>query len=126
MGIRFESKGNFDKTEKLLKKSIGRNYISILHTYGQYGVQALSAASPVNTGRLASSWRYEIEQKDSSVSLVFHNDDVEGGCNIAILVQYGHGTKNGYYIQGQDFINPAIKPILDDLAEKCWKEVTSG
>lgn len=123
--ITFKQKGNFDKTEKLLKKSIGADYMDVFHEYGQYGVQALAAASPVVTGRLASSWRYEIEKDNDYISLVFHNDDIEGGKNIAIMVQYGHATKNGYYIQGRDYINPAIKPIFDDLAEKCWKEVTS-
>lgn len=125
MKVGWKTKGDFKKTEKFLQKSLGKNYIPVLQTYGQLGVQALSAASPVVTGRMASSWRYEIEQDSSSVRLVFHNDDIEGGKNIAILVQYGHATKEGYYIQGTDYINPAIKPILDDLAEKCWKEVVS-
>lgn len=123
MKIGWKTKGSFDNVEASLKKSLGSDYISVLHEYGQYGVQALAAASPVVTGRLASSWRYAIEQDSSSVSLVFHNDDIEGGKNIALVVQYGHGTKNGYYVQGRDYINPAIQPILDDLAEKCWKEV---
>ena len=123
MKVGWTVKGNFDRTEELLKKSLGADYISVLHEYGQYGVQALAAASPVVTGRLASSWRYDIEQDSKSISLVFHNDDIEGGKNIALVVQYGHGTTSGYYVQGRDYINPAIQPILDDLAEKCWKEV---
>lgn len=125
MGISFHSKGDFSKTEKLLKKSLGRDYISILHEYGQAGVIALSLASPVDTGLMASSWRYEVTQSGSTLSLTFHNDDIENGCNVAILVQYGHAAKNGYYIQGRDFINPALQPIFDDLAEKAWKEVTN-
>lgn len=125
MKISMSSKGDWDKTEKLLKKSLGKDYISIMHKYGQYGVQALAANSPILTGRLASSWRYEIEQKDGSISLVFHNDDIEGGANVAILVQYGHASRNGTYVAGTDYINPSLKPIFDDLAEKCWKEVTS-
>lgn len=124
MGFIFSSKGGFNETERLLKKSLGRDYISILNRYGEMGVMALELASPVDTGLMASSWRYEIEQNGSSISLVFHNDDIENGCNVAILVQYGHGTKNGYYIQGVDYINPALKPIFDDLADKAWKEVT--
>lgn len=123
MKIGWKTKGSFDNVEASLKKSLGSDYISVLHEYGQFGVQSLAAASPVVTGRLASSWRYSIEEDSKSVSLVFHNDDIEGGKNIALVVQYGHGTKNGYYVQGRDYINPAIQPILDDLAEKCWKEV---
>ena len=126
MGFIFSSKGGFNETERLLKKSLGRDYISILNRYGEMGVMALELASPVDTGLMASSWRYEIEQNGSSISLVFHNDDIENGCNVAILVQYGHGTKNGYYIQGVDYINPALKPIFDDLADKAWKEVTKS
>lgn len=123
--ISFKQKGDFKKTEKFLRKSMGHDYISVLQEYGQYGVQALAAASPVVTGRLASSWRYEIEQANDHISLIFHNDDIEGGKNVAIMVQYGHATKTGYYVQGRDYINPAIQPIFDDLAEKCWKEVSS-
>lgn len=125
MGISFHTKGDFSNTEKLLKKSLGRDYISILRDYGEQGVEALRANSPVYTGLMASSWRYEIEQNGSSISLVFHNDDIEGGKNVAIMVQYGHATKTGYWIEGRDFINPALRPIFDSLAEKAWKEVTS-
>ena len=124
MGISFKTKGDFKKTEKFLKKSLGKDYISIMKQYGELGVAQLRAASPVDTGLMASSWRYEITQKGSSISLEFHNDDVEHGRNVAILVQYGHALKNGYYVQGRDFINPALQPIFDDLAEKAWKEVT--
>lgn len=124
MGISFRTKGDFKKTEKFLKKSLGKDYISIMKQYGELGVEALKANSPIDTGLMASSWRYEITQKGSSISLEFHNDDVENGQNVAILVQYGHALKNGYYILGRDFINPALQPIFDDLAEKAWKEVT--
>lgn len=123
--IGWKAKGNFDNTEKFLTNVTKRNYIQLLHEYGQIGVQNLAAATPVITGRLASSWRYEVKEEPQSVSLIFHNDDIEGGKNIALVVQYGHGTKSGYYVQGKDYINPAIQPIFDDLAEKCWKEVTS-
>ena len=126
MGISFRSKGNFNDTEKYIKRATEIDYTSLLHKYGQFGVEALAAATPVRTGRLASSWRYEIEKNADSVSLVFHNDDIEGGRNIAILINYGYATKSGYFVQGRDFIDPAIKPILDDLAENCWKEVTNA
>lgn len=126
MGIIFSSKGDFNKTEKFLKKSMGKDYMKILHQYGEKGVTALSAATPVRTGRLASSWRYEIEENPDGYSIVFHNDDIEGGRNIAILIDYGYATRNGYFVQGRNFIDPALSPILDELAEQCWKEVTSG
>lgn len=119
------SKGNYSKTEQFLKKALGADYMNALHEYGRKGVEYLSEASPVDTGLMSSSWRYEIERTDSTISVVWHNDDIEGGCNVAILVQYGHGTRSGYRVQGRDFINPALAPIFDDLAEKCWKEVTS-
>lgn len=123
MGISLRSKGDFKNTEALLKRSLGRNYVDLLNVYGQIGVDALSMYSPLDTGLLASSWRYEIKQTGSYVSLIFHNDDIENGQNVAILVQYGHSTRNGYFIQGRDFINPAIQPIFDDLAERAWREV---
>lgn len=123
MGISFSSKGSFKKTEDFLKKSLGKDYINILNYYGNLGVQVLQSASPVDSGLMASSWRYEIEQKGSSISLIFHNDDVENGHNIAIIVDEGHLTRGGYYVEGRDFINPALQPILDELAEKAWREV---
>lgn len=126
MYIGYVSKGNFDNAERFLTNVIRRDYISILNEYGQIGVQNLAAATPIVTGRLASSWRYEVKEDSTSISLIFHNDDIEGGKNIALVVQYGHGTKNGYFVQGRDYINPAIQPIFDDLAEQCWKEVTSA
>lgn len=125
MGISLHCSGDFANTERLLQKSLGRNYISVLEEYGRQGVQNLSAASPVDTGLMASSWRYEVTQSGSAVSLTFHNDDIENGCNVAILVQYGHATKNGYFIEGLDFINPALRPIFQSLADRAWKEVTS-
>lgn len=125
MGIRFRQKGEFKKTEKFLKKSLGKKYVTILRKYGEYGVQALSANTPKNTGLLSSSWYYEIEQKGSSISVIWKNRDMEGGYNIAILLQYGHGTGTGGYVEGVDYINPALKPIFESLAQAAWKEVTS-
>lgn len=124
MGIKMTSKGSFDKTEKFLKKSLGRDYISVLHEYGEKGVQALSAATPVDTGLTASLWRYEVVQKGSTISVIWSNDNVQDGVNIAVILQYGHAAPNGYWIQGRDYINPALQPIFDDLADKAWKEVT--
>lgn len=122
--ITFRQKGNFKKTEKLLKKSLGRDYISVLKKYGEYGVRALSAATPIETGVTAMSWNYEIIQNDSSISVVWNNTNIHKGINIALILQYGHATRNGGWVEGVDYINPALRPIFDDLADKAWKEVT--
>lgn len=125
MPIRFHQKGNFKQTEKLLKKSLNRNYMKILHQYGQKGVNELVAATPVDTGRTAASWSYEIIQNERSgtVSVVWKNDNFNKWVNIALIIQYGHATKNGGYVRGVDYINPALKPIFDQLADAAWKEV---
>lgn len=125
MRISFRQTGDFKKTEKLLKKALGRKYRDVLEKYGEYGVAALSAATPVDSGETASSWYYKIEQEGSSLSVTWYNRNVEKGYNIAVILQYGHGTRNGGYVEGRDYINPALKPIFDKLAEAAWKEVTS-
>lgn len=125
MGISFRHKGNFLKTEKLLKKSIGRDYLKVLDQYGRYGVQALSDATPVESGVTASSWSYSIIQNKDNVSIIWKNSNVNKGVNIAIILQYGHATRNGGYVEGRDYINPALRPIFDKLAESAWREVTS-
>lgn len=125
--ISIRTKGSFDKTEKMLKKSLGRDYRSILEKYGQQGVLALTAATPIDTGLTALSWDYEIEQGPDHISVVWKNSNVQKGyCNVAIILQYGHGTRNGGYVEGRDYINPALQPIFDQLADAAWKEVTNG
>lgn len=119
-----KQRGNFNKTEKFLKKSLGRDYISVLDKYGQQGVSTLSASTPVRTGVTASSWRYEIIQNKDNISIVWSNSNVQRGVNIALILQYGHGTRNGGYVTGTDYINPALKPIFDKMADAAWKEVT--
>lgn len=118
-------RGSFDKTEKFLKKSFGRDYIRILQKFGEQGVSALSAATPIDSGLTAISWSYEIVQKSSSISVIWKNSNENKGVNIAIILQYGHGTKNGGYVEGIDYINPALKPIFKELADAAWKEVIS-
>lgn len=125
MGISFVHKGDFRKTEKFLKKSLGINYRGVLEKYAQQGVAALSSATPVNTGLAASSWGYEIIQNGSSISIIWTNSDIENGFPVALMLQYGHATRGGGYVQGIDYINPALRPIFDKLAEAAWKEVTS-
>lgn len=122
--ISFRHKGDFKKTEKLLKKSLGKDYRKILDKYGQQGVSALSNATPIETGETAASWFYDVIQNGSSISVVWKNRNINKGVNIAIILQYGHSTRNGGYVQGRDYVNPALRPIFDKLAEDAWKEVT--
>ena len=120
--IKIESKGNFSKTMKYLEKLEGCVSESKLDTYGRMGVEALSANSPVLTGRMASSWYYVVEKTDSSVTLTWCNSDIEGGQNIAIIVDQGHGTRSGRYIKGRNFIAPALEPVFDKIIEELGKE----
>ena len=123
MEVVFQHKGSFSNLEKFLNKIKGKNYLNILHKYGQEGVAALAAATPVDTGLTASSWKYEIIQNGSQTSLSFSNTNVKDGHNIAILIQYGHGTGTGGYVVGRDYINPAIRPIFERLSEELRKEL---
>lgn len=123
--IGFRSHGDFKKTEKFLKKSLGRDYRTILEKYGQKGVLALTAATPIDTGLTAASWSYTITENKNGLSVIWENSNVQKGVNIAIILQYGHGTKNGGYVSGRDYINPSLQPIFDDMANAAWKEVTS-
>jgi hypothetical protein len=101
-----------------------KNARNVLDRYGREGVAALSAATPIDTGETASSWSYEVVQNGQSVSLNFiNNNKTKTGIPIAILLQYGHGNGRGAYVQGRDYINPAVRPIFDEIADKAWKEV---
>ncbi len=124
--ISIRQKGNFEKTEKFLKRSLGRNYMTILDKYALEGVAALSAITPVDTGLTASSWYYDIIQNEDGYSIVWKNANVQNGLNVAVLLQYGHATRNGGYVQGIDYINPALKPIFQKLADAAWMEVTKA
>lgn len=123
--ISFIQKGDFRKTEKLLKKTFRKDFRKILDDYGKRGVQLLSDATPVETGETAISWGYEIIQNGSSISVQWHNYNVNKGVNIAIILQYGHATRSGGWVEGRDYINPALRPVFDELADKAWKEVIS-
>lgn len=122
--ITFKQKGDFKKTEKLLKKTLGKDYRSILEKYAKQGVVALSSATPKDSGTTAALWDYEIIQNQGSLSVIWKNYNINKGVNIALILQYGHGTRNGGYVQGRDYINPALRPIFDELANAAWKEVT--
>jgi hypothetical protein len=123
--ISFKQKGDFKNTEKLLKKSFGKDYKAILEKYALQGVRELAANTPMDTGLTAASWTYDIVQNGSSYSIIWNNSNVNRGVNIAVILQYGHATRNGGYVQGRDYINPALQPIFDEMAEAAWKEVTS-
>ena len=105
-----------------------KNVIKIgdLDKYGREGVAALSAATPKESGLTANSWYYEIERSKDSVSISFHNSNINKGVPIAIILQYGHGTRNGGYVEGIDYINPAIQPLFNKIAEDAWEEVTKS
>lgn len=124
-GITFSHKGDFSKLSKYLdrvRKAVRAE--SVLDTYGKRGVAALSSATPIDSGLAASSWYYEIEKSSDSVKIIFSNSDIENGFPVAIMLQYGHGTGTGGWVEGRDYINPAIQPLFDEMAEAAWKEVT--
>lgn len=123
MKVTVKTKGNFRKTEKLLKKIRSGDYIPSLDRFGQIGVDALQTATPARSGLTASSWGYEIEKDETGIKIQWVNRNVNDGANVAILIQYGHGTGTGGYVQGIDYINPALKPIFDAIADEAWKEV---
>ena len=120
--ISLTSKGDFRKTEKFMKNARNKKLMSILKQYGEEGVAALMVATPLDTGRTASSWRYEIKVENNCIRLVFHNDNIQNGVPIAIILQYGHGTGTGGWVEGRDYINPAIQPVFDKIANSAWKE----
>jgi len=123
-GIKITSKGDFSKVTRWLERAKEKLRLGILDKYGQEGVSALSSATPVDSGVTASSWRYEIQNGPQGAKLSFHNDNINKGVNIAIILQYGHGTGTGGWVEGRDYINPAIQPIFDEIVENAWKEVT--
>jgi hypothetical protein len=126
--IGFQSKGSFKNTEAFLAKMARNDVISQLDKYGAMGVAVLSSATPVETGLTAGSWYYEIVRKGKQYSVVWRNSHTVGGGDlpIAILLHYGHGTGTGGYVQGRDFINPAIRPVFDQIAADIWRVVTSA
>lgn len=122
--INFRQTGDWSKTTNFMKRLKQRKYLSSLDKYGQRGVDALSSATPVDTGKTANSWSYEIRKNDKKVSIVFKNSNIVNGVPIAIILQYGHGTRNGGWVEGRDYINPAIQPIFDKIVKEAWGEVT--
>lgn len=124
--IEFESRGSFRNTENFLKRVSGNSIYSQLDGYAQEGVYALEQVTPKDTTRTAEAWAYTIDYSDKGTIITWTNDRENDGVPIVILLQYGHATGTGGYIQGQDFINPAMQPIFDDIADKVWKAVTTA
>lgn len=122
--IKFRHKGDFSKSFRYLERVKGAVRLSDLDKYGREGVAALASATPVDSGLTASSWYYEIVRTNGSVSINFNNSNIQNGVPIAVILQYGHGTGTGGYVQGRDYINPAIRPIFDRIANDAWREVT--
>ena len=122
--ITFRQKGDFSKLTRYLERAKEVAKLGDLDKYGRAGVAALASATPVDTGLTASSWYYEISNKNGSAMISFHNSNIQNGIPIAIILQYGHGTRNGGWVEGRDYINPAIRPIFDRIADDAWKEVT--
>lgn len=123
--ITFRQKGDFSKLTKFFERAKEVVKLGDLDKYGREGVAALSSATPKDTGLTASSWYYKIERTKNTISITFYNSNVNKGVPIAIILQYGHGTGTGGWVEGRDYINPAIQPIFDKMAEEAWKEVTN-
>ena len=122
--ISFRQKGDFSKLNRFLEKAKEAVKLGDLDKYGKQGVAALASATPVNSGETANSWSYEIVRSNGSIKIEFHNTHINQGVPIAIILQYGHGTGTGGWVQGRDYINPAIQPIFDKIADSAWREVT--
>ena len=121
--IKIRHKGNFNKVEKFFNNVSKRDYLNRLNKYGEMGLEALRNATPTDSGRTVSSWNYLIERDSKATRIVWTNDNTNEGVNIAIILQYGHGTGSGGYVQGIDYINPAMKPVFDKIADEVYKEV---
>jgi hypothetical protein len=117
-------RGSFKNTEKFLKQAAKVDYLGILRKYGQEGVAALASATPVDTGLTASSWGYEVSSSNGQYRISWTNTNVQDGVPIAIVIQYGHATPSGTFVEGRDYINPALRPIFDKIASEAWREVT--
>lgn len=124
--IRITSKGDFDNTFRFLKKMSNFKVNKILEKYGAMGVSALAAATPVDSGLTANSWGYEISVEKEGATIHWTNTNQNNGVYIAVILQYGHGTGTGGYVQGRDYINPAIRPVFDKIAEEAWMEVVNS
>lgn len=121
--IRFRQKGDFSKLTRFLERAKEAVKIGDLDKYGREGVAALSSMTPIDSGETANSWYYKIENQNGRARILFCNSNINDGVPIAIILQYGHGTRNGGWVEGRDYINPAIQPIFDKIADNAWREV---
>lgn len=124
--ISFRQKGDFSKLTRFLERAKEAVHLGDLDKYGREGVVALASATPVDSGKTATSWYYEIENKKGQVSIRFNNSNIQNGVPIAIIIQYGHATGTGGWVEGRDYINPSIRPIFDEILNKTWREVTKS
>ena len=124
--IKFSHKGDFEKTLRYFKRVNKAIKLKDLEKYGAAGVAALSSATPVETGLTARSWYYKIKNENGRAEISYHNSNIQNGIPIAIILQYGHGTNNGGWVQGRDYINPVIRPIFDKIVNDAWREVTKA
>lgn len=123
--ITFHSKGDWKKTRNFLRRAVLDKELAVLNKYGKKGVEALTSMTPIDTGLTASSWYYQIVREDNGqIALQFCNSNIKEYVPIAVILQYGHATKSGTWVEGQDYINPALKPIFDQIADEVWREVT--
>lgn len=122
--IKFTHKGDFSKLTRYFERLKEAARLSILDKYGREGVAALASATPVDTGHTADSWYYEVTHNNGSAEITFNNSHINKGVPIAIILQYGHGTRNGGWVEGRDYINPAVQPIFDKIVDEAWREVT--
>ena len=121
--ISFRQKGDFSKLTKFLERAKETVHLGDLNKYGRQGVAALASATPIDSGETAESWYYKIENNKESATITFYNSNVQNGVPIAIILQYGHGTRNGGWVEGRDYINPAVQPIFDQIVDDAWREV---
>lgn len=124
--ITIKTKGSFKRTHKFLKRLDEKDFLRNLEKYGEAGVEALAANTPVDTGKTAESWDYQIVEGNGYVSVQWFNTNIVDGVPIAVILQYGHGTRNGGYVKGRDYINPAMKSVFDKIAEDAWAEVVKS
>ena len=122
--ITFTQKGDFSRVNRFFEKALNAVKLGELDKYGRLGVDALARSTPRDSGKTAESWQYSISRSDGSATISWYNTNENDGVNIAVILQYGHGTKNGGYVRGRDYINPAIQPVFDQIAESAWKEIT--
>ena len=123
--VKIVQRGGFSNLERFFNKVLRKDYLNVLDYYGRLGVEALRSATPIDSGETAASWDFDIRKGDGYISIAWTNSSTNDGFPIAIMLQYGHGTGSGGYVQGIDYINPAMRPLFEEIAERVWREVTT-